>query len=69
MSTRAWLALVGLAAVLGGIGGWSLRVSTVSDRYIRSLAEYHEANKRFWDTKTAEILTNNTLDIERRKKQ
>lgn len=62
MSVRAWLALITLATVFGGIGGWSLRVATVSDRYIRALAEKHEATAKYWDTRTNDILTNNTLN-------
>jgi len=66
MSTRAWLALMLLVAVFGGIGGWSLRIATVNDRYIRALAEKHEAATRYWDVHTNDILTNNTLERKKR---
>lgn len=62
MSVRAWLAAIALATVFGGIGGWALRISTASDRYIRALAEKHEATAKYWDTRTNDILTNNTLN-------
>lgn len=68
MSIRAWLAAIALATVFGGIGGWSLRIVTVNDRYIRSLAEQHEATKRYWDVHTNDIITNNTLARERNKR-
>ena len=66
-----WLVLVALVCGLltGGIGGWSLRVSATGDRYIRSLAEQHEAAKRYWDTHTNNIITNNTLEAKRREKR
>lgn len=68
MSTRAWLALTLLAAIFGGIGGWSLRIATVNDRYIRALAEQHEARAQYWDIHTNDISTNNTLARERNKR-
>lgn len=66
MSPRAWLAFVAIAFALGGVAGWSLRISTAGDRYIRALAEKHESSARYWDTKTNEILTNNTLERKKR---
>lgn len=66
MSARAWLAFAGMSLVLGLIIGWSVRVTTTSDRYIRSLAEKHEAAARYWDTQANNIITNNTLERKRR---
>lgn len=66
MSDRAWLALVAIALLLGGIAGWSLRISTTGDRYIRALAEQHEARSRYWDIQANDIITNNTLERNKR---
>lgn len=67
MSFRAWLAACGLALALGTLIGWSARVVTTGDRYIRALAERHEAERRFWNRKAEQIINEN--DIERRKKE
>ncbi len=66
MSVRAWLAFVAITSIMGGLAGWSLRVSTVGDRYLRALAEKHESQAHYWDIKTNDIITNNTLERKRR---
>lgn len=52
-----------ITGLLAGIMiGWNARGTTTSDQYLRSLVEKHEAATRYWDVKTNEILTNNTLN-------
>jgi len=53
-------ALVGL--VLGVAYGWNLAENSANGRYVRALAEKHEASVRYWDTQTNNIITNNTLE-------
>lgn len=67
MSPRAWLAACALAACFGGIAGWSARVATADHRYVRALAEKHEAESRYWNRKTDQII--NESELERRKKR
>lgn len=62
-----WLILAALIA--GMVLGWISKGHTTDDRYIRALAEKHEAVTRYWDVKTNDIITNNTLETERRKKK
>lgn len=66
MSPRAWLAFTATALCLGLVIGWSARVNTQTDRYVRSLAEKHEAMARYWDAQANDIITNNTLERNRR---
>lgn len=51
-----------VALILGVAYGWNLAENSANVCYIRALAEKHEASARYWDTKTNEILTNNTLN-------
>lgn len=65
-----WLLLTTIVAGLIGLAhGWNLAENSVNARYVRSLAEKHEASARYWDIKTNEILTNNTLEAKRREKR
>ena len=51
MTAQAWFMALLLAAFFGGLIGWSARVHTQGDRYIRSLAERHEGEASYWLTK------------------
>lgn len=66
MSPRAWLAFAACVFVLGTVIGWSARLATTSDRYLRALAERHEAYDRYLNTQADFIITNNTLERNRR---
>lgn len=61
-----WTVISLLALITGLLAGimigWNARGSTTSDQYLRSLVEKHEASTKYWDTKTNEIITNNTLE-------
>lgn len=63
---REWIVislLVFISGLLAGaLLGWNARGGATSDQYLRSLAEKHEAAAQYWDAKTNEILTNNTLN-------
>jgi len=68
---REWIIislLVFISGLLAGtLLGWNTRGGTTSDQYLRSLAEKHEAQARYWDAQAHDIITNNTLERERRK--
>ncbi len=66
MSNRAWLIFAAVLFILGGIFGWSARLATTSDRYLRALAERHEAYDRYLNTQADFIITNNTLERKER---
>ncbi len=66
MSPRAWLAFAACAFLMGGVFGWSARLATTSDRYLRALAERHEAYDRYLNTQADFIITNNTLERNKR---
>lgn len=56
-----------LNGLLAGIMlGWNARSGATNDRYVRSLAEQHEARARYWDTQAHDIITNNTLERNKR---
>ncbi len=57
-----WVLVVIAVGLLAAEVGWSLRARSTQDRYVLALAEKHEAAARYWDVKTNEILTNNTLE-------
>lgn len=63
---REWIIislLVFVTALLAGVLlGWNARGGASSERYLRALVEKHEATAHYWDVKTNEILTNNTLE-------
>lgn len=61
-----WTVLIFVAVIAGYVIGYNARANSVNDRYIRSLAEKHEAATRYWDTQTNEIISNNTLERKRR---
>lgn len=65
---QVWAALL-FALAAGVIIGWGVRVNYSKDRYIQALAERHEAERTYWSKKTDDIITNNTLETERRKKK
>jgi len=49
-----------LAALLIGIGlGWAARTHTADHRYVTALAERHEAEARFSNHKTDQLLREN----------
>lgn len=56
--------ITGLFVGLGG--GWMANGYTTQNRYLRALAEKHEAVTRYWDIKTNDIITNNTLERNKR---
>jgi len=58
-----------LTLLIGLAIGYSARVNYSKDRYIQALAERHEAEASYWSKKTNEIITNNTLEVERRKRK
>ena len=66
MSPRAWLAFAACVFALGTVIGWSARLTTTSDRYLRALAERHEAYDRYLNTQADFIITNNTLERNKR---
>ena len=66
MSDRSWLAFVAIVFILGGVFWWSARLATTSDRYLRALAERHEAYDRYLNTQADFIITNNTLERNQR---
>lgn len=68
MTVRAWLVACTLALGFGGLLGWADRVHTADDRYIRALAERHEAEARFFNLKTAELIQQNKGNIARERK-
>lgn len=51
MTIYAWFTALLLAAFFGGLIGWSARVHTQGDRYIRALAERHEAEASYFINK------------------
>ncbi len=59
-----WLILAALA--IGTLLGWFGADHSANIRYIRSLAERHEAVARYWDTQTNIIITKNTLERDKR---
>lgn len=59
------LSVVGVSS--GALIGWNARANATSDRYIRALAEKHETQARYWEAQAHDIITNNTLERERRK--
>ncbi|MDA8412991.1 MAG: hypothetical protein M0023_04295 [Desulfobacteraceae bacterium] len=59
MTARAWLALCATAMILGALIGWSARTITTGDRYIRSLAEKHEATASYFNTKLDTMIQEN----------
>lgn len=59
-----WLILAAL--VIGAVLGWIGSGHSNNSRYIRSLAERHEAVARYWDTQTNNIITKNTLERDKR---
>ena len=59
ISTRAWLALAGCALILGGVFGWAARATTADHRYIRALAERHEAEASYYYTQTDPLIREN----------
>jgi len=64
-----WLVLAALVSLILGVAyGWNLAENSANVRYIRALAERHEATARYWETKTNDIITNNTLARERNKR-
>lgn len=60
-----WLNII-TAVLVGVLIGQIWTEHRIDNRYIRALAEKHEATARYWDTKTNEIITNNTLERKRR---
>lgn len=59
--------LVLITGLLAGIMiGWNARINASNDHYVRALAEKHEASARYWDTKTDDIISNNTLERNQR---
>lgn len=59
-----WLILLALA--IGMNLGFMWAGHTADVRYIRALAEKHEASARYWDAQAQEIITNNTLERNQR---
>ena len=59
MSAKDWLALCLLALFAGGIVGWGARACTNDHRYIRSLAERHEAEGMYYMGKLADQIKEN----------
>lgn len=57
-----WVLVVVAVGLLAAEVGWSLRARSTQDRYVQALAEKHEAAARYWDTRTDDIITNNTLN-------
>jgi hypothetical protein len=55
-----WLILLALAMGLNLGFMWAGHTADV--RYLRALAEKHEAIARYWDTKADDIISNNTLN-------
>lgn len=51
---------------LGVIIGFLWAEHTSNNRYIRALAEKHEATAKYWDVRTNDIISNNTLERNRR---
>lgn len=69
-SQGEWI-IIGMLALITGLLagimiGWNARISTTGDHYIRSLAEKHEASARYWDVQAHNIITNNTLERNKR---
>lgn len=57
--------LIGL--LIGCLLGWSARVTTADHRYVRSLAERHEAETNYIYRKTDELIQQNKGDIAKEK--
>lgn len=57
-----WAALL-FALAAGVTIGWGACTNATDIRYVRALAEQHEATKRYWDMHTNDILVNNTLRL------
>ena len=68
MSARAWLAACLLAAIFGGVIGWSARVLTADHRYIRALAERHEAESDYYTRQAGEIIAEAKTRIKEKRK-
>jgi len=56
-----WLTIT-TAVLVGVLIGQIWTEQRADNRYIRALAEKHEAQARYWDVHTNDILTNNTLN-------
>lgn len=67
MSSRAWLALAGIALALGSVFGWAARVHTSGDRYLIAVVERNEAEKRFFDKKLDQMIRENERSFKRGK--
>jgi hypothetical protein len=63
MTARECLAACLLAAITGGIFGWSARVLTADHRYVRALAERHEAESNYYIQQAGEIITEAKIKI------
>ena len=58
------LSIVGVSS--GALLGWNARAHSTKDRYIHALAEKHETQARYWEAQAHDIITNNTLERNRR---
>lgn len=56
MTARSWLALCCCFLVFGALIGWAARATTTGDRYVRSLAERHEATTQFYNERTDQLI-------------
>lgn len=69
MSPRAWLAFCGIILFLGIISGWTARTVTADHRYIRALAERHEAEGSYFQARYDETIHENHSDISKERKR
>ena len=68
MSAKVWLAGCLLATIFGGILGWSARVATTDHRYIRALAQRHEAVTDYYLQQTDQMIQDNKGNIAKGRK-
>lgn len=58
--------IIGL--LIGCLLGWSARTTTADHRYIRALAERHEAQTTYYFKATDELIQQNKADIAKERK-
>ena len=67
MNAHTWFMALVLAALFGGLIGWSARVHTQGDRYVKALSERHEAEISYWLHKLDDQIQQNKGDISKEK--
>jgi hypothetical protein len=62
MSARAWIAVC-LSLVLGYLVGWTARGNSTNDRFIRSSIARMDAETRYYNDKTDQMIRENEKTI------